>query len=168
MQIQCGLYGLPQSGILANKLLHGRLKLHGYYELPHTPGLWKHVTIPVLFTLVVDGFGAKYTGKENIQHLINKLKETYEISEDWDGALYFVISLHRNYALGYMDKDMPHYVKQRIKQYGQKIPTKPQHTPLQPAPRKYRAAAQEPEPPDTSSPLDAKDKKIVERVLGSF
>ena len=88
MQIQRGLYGLPQSGILANKLLHKRLKPHGYYELPHTPGLWKHVTIPVQFTLVVDNFGVKYTGKENIQHLINALKETYEISEDWDGALY--------------------------------------------------------------------------------
>ena len=63
---------------------------------------------------------------------------------------------------------MPHYVKQRIKQYGQKLPTKPQHTPLRPAPCKYRAAAQETEPPDTSPPLDAKDKKIVERVVGSF
>ena len=64
MQIQRGLYGLPKSGILANKLLRGRLKPHGYYELPHTPGLWKHVTLPVQFTLVVDDFGVKYTGKE--------------------------------------------------------------------------------------------------------
>ena len=37
MQIQRGLYGLPQSGILANKLLREQLKPHGYYELPHTP-----------------------------------------------------------------------------------------------------------------------------------
>ena len=63
---------------------------------------------------------------------------------------------------------MPHYFKQRIKQYGHKLPIKPQHTPLRPAPRKYEASAQEPEPPDTSPPLDAKDKKIVERVVGSF
>ena len=63
MQIQRGLYGLPQSGILANKLLRKRLKPHGYYELPYTPGLWKHVTLPVLFTLVVYDFGVKYTGK---------------------------------------------------------------------------------------------------------
>ena len=94
MKIQRGLYGLPQSGILANKLLRERLKPHGYYELPHTPELWKHVTLPVQFTLVVDDFGVKYTGKENIQHLINALKETYEISEDWDGALYCGISLN--------------------------------------------------------------------------
>ena len=118
MQIKRGLYGLSQSGILANKLLRERLKPHGYYELPHTPGLWKHVTLPVQFTLVVDDFGVKYTEKENIQHLINALKETYEISEDWDGALYCGIRLKWNYAPGYVDTAMPHYVKQRIKQYG--------------------------------------------------
>ena len=63
MQIQRGLYGLPQSGILANKLLCERLKPNGYYKIPQTPGLWNHVTLPVLFTLVVDDFGLKYTGK---------------------------------------------------------------------------------------------------------
>ena len=63
---------------------------------------------------------------------------------------------------------MPHYVKQRIKQYGHKLTTKPQHTPLRPAPRKYGAAAQDPEPPDTSPPLDAKDNNFFERVVGSF
>ena len=56
MQIQRGLYGLPQSGILVNTILRERLKPHGYYELPHTPGLWKHVTPPAQFTLVVDDF----------------------------------------------------------------------------------------------------------------
>ena len=41
------------------------------------------------------------------------------------------------------------------------LPTEPQHTPLRPAPRKYGAAAQDPEPPDTSQPLDAKDKNLL-------
>ena len=54
--------GLPQSGILANKLLRERLLKHGYYEMPHTPGLWKHVSRPISFTLVVDDFGIKYMG----------------------------------------------------------------------------------------------------------
>ena len=39
MRIVRGLYGLPQAGILANKLLRKHLAPHGYYELPHTPGL---------------------------------------------------------------------------------------------------------------------------------
>ncbi len=32
-----GMYGLPQAGILANKLLKKCLAIHGYYEQPLTP-----------------------------------------------------------------------------------------------------------------------------------
>ena len=57
MQIERGMYGLPQAGILANKLLRKRLEPHGYYEVNHTPELWRHKTLPIQFTLVVDDFG---------------------------------------------------------------------------------------------------------------
>ena len=50
--------------------------------MPHTPGLWRHTQIPTQFNLVVDDFGVKYTTKEDAQHLIHAIKETYEISED--------------------------------------------------------------------------------------
>jgi hypothetical protein len=51
MEIRRVMYGLPQAGILANKLLRKRLALHGYFEQPHTPGLWKHVSRPIWFNL---------------------------------------------------------------------------------------------------------------------
>jgi hypothetical protein len=38
-EIQKGMYGLPQAGILASKLLKKRFARHGYYEQHHTPGL---------------------------------------------------------------------------------------------------------------------------------
>jgi len=47
LDIQKTSYGLPQAGILANKLLQKRLDPHGYYEVAHTPGLWRHTTRPV-------------------------------------------------------------------------------------------------------------------------
>ena len=40
MEIRKGMYGLPQSGIIANKLLRKRLRPHGYFEVKNTPGLW--------------------------------------------------------------------------------------------------------------------------------
>ena len=40
MFIHKGMYGLPQAGILANKLLKKRLAKYGYFKMPHTPGLW--------------------------------------------------------------------------------------------------------------------------------
>ena len=103
------MYGLPQAGILANKILRKRLEPHGYYEVDHTPGLWKHKTLPVQFTLVVDDFGVKYIGKENAQHLISALKEDYEVEVDWKGALYCGISLSWNYDERYVDTQMPGY-----------------------------------------------------------
>jgi hypothetical protein len=74
MESRKGMYGLPQSGIIANKLLRKQLKPHDYYEVVNTPGLWKHESRPVIFTLVVDDFGIKYTGDEHAHHLIDTLK----------------------------------------------------------------------------------------------
>ena len=36
MEIRRGMHGLPQAGVLANKLLKERLITHGYYKVPHT------------------------------------------------------------------------------------------------------------------------------------
>ena len=37
-----GMYGLPQSGMLANELLEKRLNKRGNYQSMLVPGLWKH------------------------------------------------------------------------------------------------------------------------------
>jgi hypothetical protein len=44
MEIQKGIYGLPQTGMLASKLLQKRLAKLGYAPTKHTHGLWKHKT----------------------------------------------------------------------------------------------------------------------------
>jgi hypothetical protein len=86
--MRCAVWGLPQAGILAHKFLHQCLLPHGYYKCNNTPSLWKHETRPIAFTLVVDNFGVKYVGKEHADHLIQCIKETYELTEDWTGDLY--------------------------------------------------------------------------------
>jgi hypothetical protein len=69
-EIQKGMYGLPQAGILANELLqHNRAK-DGYRPTTHTHGLWIHDTRPISFSLVVDDFGVKYIGREHAEHLM--------------------------------------------------------------------------------------------------
>ena len=79
LEMRCTVWGLPQAGILANKLLRERLLKHGYYEMPHTPGLWKHVSRPISFTLVVEDFGIKYVGEDHAKHLIGVLEENYSL-----------------------------------------------------------------------------------------
>ena len=72
------IYWLTQVGALANKRLREHLGPAGYYEVAHAPGLWKNVTRPVQFSLVVDDFGVKYVGKENADHLIRTLRKHYK------------------------------------------------------------------------------------------
>jgi hypothetical protein len=85
IQINKGMYGLPQAGRLVNDLMMKRLAPHGYHPVRHMHGMWKHDTHPVTFTLVADDFGIKYVGKEHADHLLNALKQDYEVTEDWTG-----------------------------------------------------------------------------------
>jgi hypothetical protein len=168
MEIRRGCYGLPQAGILANKLLKKRLATHGYYELPHTPGLFKHISKPVQFTLVVDDFGIKYVGEDNLQHLLSAIKEHYAISVDHTGGLYCGITLQWNYKDRYLDISMPGYVEKQLIKYNHPKPTKPQHCPWEPNPRNYGSKTQDSLPIDDSPPLDEKGIKLIQQVVGSF
>ncbi|MCP4749222.1 MAG: hypothetical protein GY874_24265, partial [Desulfobacteraceae bacterium] len=93
-ELRKAVYGLPQASMLANKQLKKYLAPAGYYEVAHTPGLWRHVTRPIQFSLVVDDFGVKYVGKEHTDHLIATLRKHYaSVTEDWEGKLYVGITL---------------------------------------------------------------------------
>jgi hypothetical protein len=94
MEIRKGMYGLPQAGILANKLLKKRLTKYGYLEQPHTPGLFSHESCPIW---LVGNFRIKYIGKDTLQHLYHSLQaEAYDIVEDCAGDLYCGINLKWN------------------------------------------------------------------------
>jgi hypothetical protein len=96
IEIRRSIYGLPQSGRLA---IQEKLRPVGYHKVQHTPGLWKHMSRPIQFSLVVDDFGVKYTRKEDIDHLVSTLKKDFIISEDWEGNLYCGITLTINVGL---------------------------------------------------------------------
>ena len=60
MEIQKSMHGLPQVGKIANDKLKLHLYKFGYEPEPITPGLRRHQTCPLQFSLVVDDFGIKY------------------------------------------------------------------------------------------------------------
>jgi hypothetical protein len=153
MRIQKGMYGLPQAGILAQKLLEQRLNAHGYRQSQITPGLWKHDTRPISFTLCVDDFGVKYVGREHAEHLKNVLNEHYRCAVDWDGKKY----------LGIMDIDWDHdgrkghvsmldYIPEALARFQHKTPRKPQHQPYPHIKPTYGATKQYVEDSNESEP----------------
>jgi hypothetical protein len=107
VEVQKGMYDLPQAAILSNQLLACCLAIHGYHQTKFTPGLWRHVTRPIQFTLVVDYFGVQYFGKEHDQHLIDALEAYYTVSKDWTGGLYCGITLKWNYMSKHVNLSMP-------------------------------------------------------------
>jgi hypothetical protein len=82
IEIQRGMYGLPQAGILANKLLQRNLAKDGYRPTPHKHGLWTHDACPISFSLVVDDFGLKYVDQEHAEHLMACIRKNYNISSN--------------------------------------------------------------------------------------
>ena len=164
-EIRKAIYGLPQAGALANKLLRKRLAPAGYMECAHTPGLWRHVTRPVQFTLVVDDFGVKYVGKEHADHLIRALKQDYTIEEDWEGKLYCGITLDWDYENRTLTISMPGYIKKLLIRFKHELKGK-QYTPYKAAPKTYGTDAQRPLPQDTARRLEDDEIKPIQQVVG--
>ena len=138
IEIRKGMYGLPQAGMLANKLLKRQLAQHGYYEVRHTPGYWRHMWRPIDFTLVVDDFGVGYEKNKHALHLLQTLRQYYEaVSVDWTGSLYCGITLKWDYTQRTCELSMPGYVQQAVSKFPckDKGPTKPTD-----APHPYKAS----------------------------
>ena len=108
-EIQKGMYGLPQAGIIAQQLLEECLGKHGYHQSKTTPGLWKHDTRPINFLLVVDDFGVKYVGEKNVQHLIDTVRQYYKCLCDWKGERYCGHTIHWDYKGQAVHISMPGY-----------------------------------------------------------
>jgi hypothetical protein len=142
IEIQKGMYGLPQTGILANELVQQHLALDGHRPTEHTHGLWKHETRPVWFSLVVDDLGIKYIGRENAKHLMPSINKKYDISSDWTGSAYCGLKIDWDYANGTVDLSMHGYIKAALHKYQHPGPTHAKHVPHKWNPPVYGAKTQ--------------------------
>ena len=167
IEITKGMYGLPQAGLLANEQLEARLNKHGYKQSKLVPGLWRHSTRQIQFTLVVDDFGVKYIQQEDADHLKAVLEQDYTVTVDWSGRRYIGITLDWDYNRRRVHLSMPNYVNKALKLFGHKI-RKQQHTPYPCAPVIYGAKVQYAKQKTTSPPVDAKTKKFIQQVCGKF
>jgi len=132
------------------------------------PGLWKHTTRPVQFTLTVDDFGVKYVGQEHAQHLIAALRQHYEVEEDWEGTLYCGITLKWDYKQRHVDISMPGYIEKLLARFEHKQPTKPQHSPHAAPPQSFGQTAQNPVEHDTLPILPPPRIKRIQQIVGTI
>jgi hypothetical protein len=117
VEIQKGMYGLPQAGIIANTHLKACHGTWSYHTCPHTPGLFQHESHPVSFCLVVDDFGIKYVGKEHAQHLLDCLQEIYTVTTNWTGTKFCGLTLTWDYDAATVQLAMPGYVAKALHRF---------------------------------------------------
>jgi hypothetical protein len=155
VEIRKGMYGLPQAGILANRQLRAHLATQGYRQVTHTPGLFKHDTGDISFTLVVDNFGAKYTARADFDHLVTRIQQRYTATIDRSDELYCGLTIEWNYAKRWVNISMPGYVDKCIRRFAPHFETHPppkQHAPHDWAKPNYGAQTQFIPPPDNTPP----------------
>ena len=165
VRIDKGIYGLPQAARLAKHGLDGHLNQHGYFETS-TICLYKHVTRPVMFALVVDDFGIKSHGTEHTDHLLNTLRLRYQIKVG-DGSKYLGIELEWDYEKRTVTKSMPKHLAQGLNRFGV-ILRKPHYSPGGYVAPVYGSRAQQMADVDDSPLLDAAGKTRIQQIAGTF
>ena len=168
LEIRKGMPGLKQAGRIANDRLKAHLAHFGFVHVPRTPALWKHNTKPILFSLIVDDFGVKYTGKENSDHLIQALQKLYTISIDWTGSLFCGLTIDWDYASRTCDISMPEYLQTALLKFQHPTPKRPQHAPHFWAKPTYGAQVQYAQDNDSSPLLPAKTINLVQHIVGTI
>eukprot|EP00804_Cyclotella_cryptica_P023552 CCRYP_018913-RA/>CCRYP_018913-RA protein AED:0.17 eAED:0.19 QI:0/0/0/1/0.25/0/5/0/1080 len=167
IRITRGMYGLPQSGALANELLEKQLNAEGYFQSKIVPGFWKHDTRDLQFVLVVDDFGIKYLREEDLDHLIATLKKHYDVALDKEGKEFVKIELGWDYDQGKVHLSMKPYRDKALRQFDNLEPSKAQDSPYPHVPIKYGAAEQFVET-DESPSVGKDEQKHVQKVNGKF
>ena len=86
--------------------------------------------------MVVDDFGMKYLSKDDINHLIDAIKERYPIKIDWNGSKYLGIDLEWHYDTtvgptnnGYVIASMNNYNRKALREFQHPDPKKPVYGP---------------------------------------
>ena len=130
-EIRKAIYGLKESGKLANIQLNKVFADTDYYPCRFTHGLYHHTHGPIAFSLVVDDFGVEYTHKRDAEHLLSILSAKYPMKSDWTGEHYLGMTLKWTYARTHKDRNvqlsMSGYVHDSLILFGHLLTT-PTHS----------------------------------------
>ena len=163
-----GMYGLPQAGRVASNVLIPRLEKAGYRPTGRTPGLFKHDTNSVYFSLIVDDFFVSHENQQHFQHLQDTLRQHYQITVDNNASKFCGMALEWNYEEGYVDVSMPGYIEKDLQRFTHPTPTRPQHAPSQWTAPQYGAPIQYADDEDNTNPLSKEGITRLQQIIGTL
>jgi hypothetical protein len=129
--------------------------------------LFRHPTNGITFVLVVDDFGIKYKTKEGRDHFLATLRSLYKITTDDTGSQYLGITIEHDKRKEEIAISMPDTIPKALERFSDWAGIKKASTPGIYHPPVYGRTVQLASE-DTSAPLSAADKTIVQEITGVF
>ena len=113
--------------------------------------------------------GLSISQKNDAQHLLDTLGQSYQYSTDWTGSIFCGLHLKYNYSKGHVDILMPSYVQKALKRLQHVSPSSPQYSPQHHNSVNYSSRSpQTATALDTSLYLDPKNTRWVQSIVGTF
>jgi hypothetical protein len=161
------MYGLPQAGILAQRELVRHLATHGYRPCANTVCLFEHVSRPIMFTLVVDDFGIKYSDRADLDHFLAALRTRYDIKTaiEGDTFTYNGYTINFDYTARTCNLSMPGYIDKALARFNVAQPTTAVDSPMLYTAPDYGQKSQL-ATADHTALLDAAGTKHVQEIVG--
>jgi hypothetical protein len=166
-QINKGMYGLPQAGLLAQNRLVAHVAEHGYIQSDIVPCLFRHATNGISFVLVVDDFGIKYTNAAGRDHLLATLRLKYKITVDMKDPTYLGMTITHDRVNHTITCSMPGYIDKVLARFRAWAGTRRARSPGVHTAPQYGAKVQYAVEDDTD-PLSKADTKTLQEIVGSM
>ncbi len=160
------MYGLKDAGKLSNLRLVSLLLVSasGFLETT-TPCLFRHVSRPISFVLVVGDFGIKYRNRDDYEHLISCLSRLYHVKSHPIASKFLGFAISHDRSQRTLSLSYPGYVDallHRLRPQG----VKPAASPAVYHPPVYGSSAPQHATTDSSSPATTAQKKELEIAIG--
>ena len=158
------MYGLKDAGKLSNLRLVSLLSASGFLETA-TPCLFRHVSRPISFVLVVDDFGIKYHDRDDYDYLISCLSRLYLVKSHPIASKFLGFAISHNRSQRTLSLAYPGYIDallHRLRPNG----VKPAASPAVYHPPVYGSSAPQHATTDSSPPATAAQKKELEIAIG--
>ncbi len=158
------MYGLKDAGKLSNLRLVSLLSASGFLETT-TPCLFRHVSRPISFVLVVDDFGIKYQNRDGYDYLISCLSRLYHVKSHPIASKFLGFAITHDRSQRTLSLSYPGYVDallHRLRPHGVKLAASPAvyHPPV------YGSSAPQHATTDSSPPATTAQKKELGIAIG--
>jgi hypothetical protein len=121
-----------------------------------------------MFTLVVDDFGIKYNQTEDLDHLLNALRELYQIKVNMNGDKYLGFKIEFNDEEHTVSLSMPDYIPKVLQRFAPGQTLKGVRSPAVYEPPKFGKKGPPEVQIDNSEPLNDDEVKRVQEIVGSI